>query len=687
MKGKEFLESKWIKKGNTEEGSKEVSIKYENWKSKVKNIGLIEKAGQLWNYFISDKTTIADKGIVIGALLYLIAPIDLIPDFIPIAGWLDDIGIATFALQHLNTKLSELALAEEISGTEQRIIESSSPDIYRDNYEERFEIKTKNLSYNLPELKEIAIKLDAKELASSIENVQDNLCSDFYQIVFTGRYGTGKTSIINAILGENYFAATSTPTTKAITYIGSGKSQSLFTEDPEGVITYHDSLEILKEKENKDINNAKRIKVTLPEATLVDNNTYIVDSPGIEDPNIEISKLVYEVIPESDAIVLVCDFYSLSKKEVEFLKNMLMQDKKRKLFIVLNKIDAKSEQEINDKLIEIKKTLEKEIGINDSNIFTLSAKSVLENETKENLEFNEFKKALFKFIREDKETEKKRTVSGKSTLLKEELKKYCEVKIELSKLSKEKRGEALVKIKAKEDSLYQLFDKEKNKLERKVDMHEDVFNANMITFKENLLNKLFRTIDGAKLSELKNLEINSLIRNSISKWLEEQLIAINNDMKIQTNELAFEMKMKIMQSEIPINVSHDNWLDDNKGLILPGIIVLSFPIMGMFSWLYLAIGGMLGRGVVENLLGGISEKVGANKIRIKFKEEISPIYNKLWVDIREQKETYFINLKQNIFKALEESFKESISSLNQPLGTIYNKNEEQELQNLFKKLQ
>lgn len=44
--------------------------------------------------------------IVLGSLLYLLSPIDIAPDFIPIIGWLDDGIIATL----LVTEVSQLML-------------------------------------------------------------------------------------------------------------------------------------------------------------------------------------------------------------------------------------------------------------------------------------------------------------------------------------------------------------------------------------------------------------------------------------------------------------------------------------------------------------------------------------------------------------------------------------------------
>ncbi len=47
----------------------------------------------------SDKVSKTDKAIIIGALGYMISPLDVIPDAIPIAGLTDDLAVLVFVLR------------------------------------------------------------------------------------------------------------------------------------------------------------------------------------------------------------------------------------------------------------------------------------------------------------------------------------------------------------------------------------------------------------------------------------------------------------------------------------------------------------------------------------------------------------------------------------------------------------
>ncbi len=55
----------------------------------------------------SDKVSIKDKAIIIGALGYLISPIDAVPDAIPIAGLGDDLAVLIYVLRKVWGEVSE----------------------------------------------------------------------------------------------------------------------------------------------------------------------------------------------------------------------------------------------------------------------------------------------------------------------------------------------------------------------------------------------------------------------------------------------------------------------------------------------------------------------------------------------------------------------------------------------------
>ena len=59
----------------------------------------------------SDKVSKADKAIIIGALGYMISPLDVIPDAIPIAGLTDDLAVLLYVLKKVWTGIDPEIIA------------------------------------------------------------------------------------------------------------------------------------------------------------------------------------------------------------------------------------------------------------------------------------------------------------------------------------------------------------------------------------------------------------------------------------------------------------------------------------------------------------------------------------------------------------------------------------------------
>jgi uncharacterized membrane protein YkvA (DUF1232 family) len=62
--------------------------------------------------FSDERTGLTSKFFLLFACIYLISPIDLIPDFFPFAGWFDDLVVVPFLLNYSFKSLPPAVLAE-----------------------------------------------------------------------------------------------------------------------------------------------------------------------------------------------------------------------------------------------------------------------------------------------------------------------------------------------------------------------------------------------------------------------------------------------------------------------------------------------------------------------------------------------------------------------------------------------
>lgn len=68
-----------------------------------------DKVVTLWNAFNDPKTPASLKAIIIGGLIYMVCPVDLISDFIPFLGLTDDAGVIAIVFRQF-MKLGAVAL-------------------------------------------------------------------------------------------------------------------------------------------------------------------------------------------------------------------------------------------------------------------------------------------------------------------------------------------------------------------------------------------------------------------------------------------------------------------------------------------------------------------------------------------------------------------------------------------------
>ena len=62
------------------------------------------------------RVALVDKLLVVGAIAYIVTPVDLIPDFIPFFGEIDDVYVLVLALQRLVANAGRLVLLDHWTG-------------------------------------------------------------------------------------------------------------------------------------------------------------------------------------------------------------------------------------------------------------------------------------------------------------------------------------------------------------------------------------------------------------------------------------------------------------------------------------------------------------------------------------------------------------------------------------------
>ena len=81
---------------------------WEKIREKAKDMGLamVYKVLQLYYAMVDKDTPLQAKLVIAGALAYVVLPVDLIPDFIPILGFADDIAAIKVAYEAIKVSIT-----------------------------------------------------------------------------------------------------------------------------------------------------------------------------------------------------------------------------------------------------------------------------------------------------------------------------------------------------------------------------------------------------------------------------------------------------------------------------------------------------------------------------------------------------------------------------------------------------
>lgn|GEM_PF-2272742 len=97
-----------IKKARTEAGQKEIRMNFDEKLKNSKGIdGIIKKLKVMYYYFMDPEVPIYKKAIIGAVLLYFINPADVIPDIVPLSGFIDDTFVVVYGWNLLKNELEQ----------------------------------------------------------------------------------------------------------------------------------------------------------------------------------------------------------------------------------------------------------------------------------------------------------------------------------------------------------------------------------------------------------------------------------------------------------------------------------------------------------------------------------------------------------------------------------------------------
>jgi small GTP-binding protein len=227
-------------------------------------------------------------------------------------------------------------------------------------------------------LGDVASALGTKTLRERIDReLVRKLEEDRFHLVVVGEFNHGKTTFVNALLGEHVLPVGVTPTTAAIHHIR-------WAVRPEAVV-----VSTRGERRPVDFEEAKRfavggqaslddvdhLEIGYP-APLLEERILLVDTPGVNDLSLQRADITYSYVPRADAVLFLLDAGQILKEsERVFLNDKLLKASRDKIVFVIAKWDLLTADEQREALAYAKTHLSS--LVREPVVFPISAETAL----------------------------------------------------------------------------------------------------------------------------------------------------------------------------------------------------------------------------------------------------------------------------------------------------------------------
>jgi GTP-binding protein EngB required for normal cell division len=353
--------------------------------------------------------------------------------------------------------------------------------------------------------------------------------------VVVGQFKRGKTSLINALLGDEILPVSVVPLTSIVTIMTYGDALRVkvyFNDDRTAEIKPESIPEYVTEKGNpKNAKEVREVVITYPSSYLKDG-VRLIDTPGVGSIYQHNTDIAYRYLPKSDAALFLLSVdQPMSRSEIDFLHDV--KEYSNKILFLLNKADYLSEKDLRES-IEFSKTALRETMNAEVKLFPVSARLAIEGSISKSDEIVRksllpvFTDELHKFLMEEKGNVL--ILSSANNLLRILAQAKLELDLEIKSLTTPIE-ELKEKIRAFEDKKHEtelvkqdfdiLLSGETKRLAQALDDDLHQFKTEFLSREEEHLEELYNKNRSLSLSKLRSMleeEVILHVKHSFNSW-------------------------------------------------------------------------------------------------------------------------------------------------------------------------
>lgn len=232
----------------------------------------------------------------------------------------------------------------------------------------------------LPRLRNLLEESGITGLLRDVDEEINRLRIGALYVAVLGQFKRGKTTLINAIIGEDLLPSAMTPVTSVVTLLHSaGERSARVVYDGRGAeeISFDRLWAFVTERGNPgNLKGVRYVDIGHPSPALTDG-LILVDTPGIGSIGRANTLTTQDFLPRIDAAILVLSpDPPITEVEVAFLRDTARVVST--ILVVMTKSDTIAEEDLRESIVYLDGILDKELGSSRPPIFLISARRALD---------------------------------------------------------------------------------------------------------------------------------------------------------------------------------------------------------------------------------------------------------------------------------------------------------------------